>query len=154
MNFRWTEPLKAKRAREGIFTDMFRKKGFYVLTGIFIAGFILMWLVAEVEPGQTRAPFAEVLPSLFLVAVSVSFVVSLIFWVFPATIIVNEEGVFCKMGEGSSLDKWADISDVRIEQRAGWKALAFTVKGTELREWGISKKVSAQGIINFAQRKV
>jgi len=153
MKFKWLEPLKAKRAREGGFADIFRRKSFYVFTGVFIMIFILLWLVGDAEPGNARPPFAEVFFPLLLVAVSVSFLVNLILWIFPATIIVNEEGVFYKMGEGSSLDKWADISDVRIEQRAGWKALAFTVKGKEQREWGISPKVSAQGLLNFIQRQ-
>lgn len=153
MKFKWNEPLKAKRARDGGFSDIFREKTFYKTAAILMGIFALIWLTAEVEPGQSRISFTEFLAYMLILAASISFFISLVLWAFPGAITVNEEGVTYQVGSGAVLDEWADISDVRIEQRPGWKALAYTVQGTEQREWGISEKVSAQELLNFMQRQ-
>ena len=153
MKFKWTEPLKAKRARDGGFSEIFRRKNLYSLAGILMLLFVIIWLTAGVEPDQTRIPFFEFFLFMLMIAFSISFFVSLILWAFPATIKVHEKGIIFQMGEEQNLDEWADISNVRIEQKPGWKALAYTVRGTEQKEWGISGKISAQELLNFMQRQ-
>jgi hypothetical protein len=153
MKFKWLEPLGAKRAREGGFKEIFLTRGLYTTMGAFMVMFLIILLVTDVEPGSQRLPLPQLLFCLFLIAAGVSFVIRLIYWVAPYTIHVDDMGIHCQIASEYRTDQWADISDVRIEQRAGWKALAYTAGGAGQREWGISPKVSAQGLLNFIQRK-
>jgi len=152
MRFKWLEPPGAKRAREGSFSEIFLTRSLYLTIGAFIVMLLIVTLGGDVEPKDGK-PLPELIFYLVLIAVGVSFFIRVVYWAAPATIHVNDLGIHYQMGSDFHTDKWADISGVRIEQRAGWKALAYKVNGAEQKEWGISAKVSAQGIINFAQRK-
>jgi hypothetical protein len=150
MKFKWTEPLKAKRARVGGFFDIFRKKGIYITVGAFMVLFTLIWLME----GKVKIPLADAFLFGFIFAAPISLIIYLIAWALPNTIIVSEEGINNEIGGRDGLDKWADISDVRIEQRHGWQALAYTARGIKKNEWGISKKISTQELLNFMQRQI
>lgn len=151
MKYKWLEPLKAKRAREGGFTDIFQSTQLYLLIGGFMVLFLIILLGSDVEPGNTRAPLPVLFFYLFLIAVSASFVIRLIYWIAPATIHVDDFGIHYQLGSGYRTDQWEDISEVRIVQRAGWMALAYTVKGTAQREWGISAKIPAHELMSEIQ---
>ena len=150
---KWNEPLRAKRAREGGFADIFLTKAFYSTIGFFAVGFAFMMLTIEPDTSAGTLPMSMRLFYIALIVLGASFLVRLIYWIAPATIRVDDDGISCQVGSSYTTDLWADISEARIEQRAGWKALAYTVNGTGQREWGISAKVSAQALLNFMQRK-
>ena len=153
MKMKWLEPLKAKRAREGGFKDIFLTKAFYSTLGFFAVGFAFIILTTEADTSPGTLPMYMRIFYIALIALGASFIIRLIYWIAPPTICVDDTGISNQVASTFSIDRWEDISGARIEQRDGWKALAYTVNGTEQREWGISAKVSAQEVLNFVQRK-
>lgn len=148
MKFKWNEPVGAKRARDGSFRDIFLTKAMYGTIGFFAVMFFILMLGADPAPGGGKLPLPLLLFYLTLIAVGASFVIRLILWVFPATICVDDTGIHYQLASEYRTDRWEDISGVRIEQRAGWKSLVYTVNGTEQRDWGIAGKVPALDLQN------